>query len=126
VTHDLMRTISLDPWVMLKDIVILLGIPLVAGMWRGAPVPGLRQARAQKPMKMLLDGGVRRCSWWARLAANFQHFLQYIQFVVVVVFIHNGLALVTGFSACRPCWACPSATAAPSPSRWASRTRAWA
>ena len=33
VTHDLMRTISLDPLVMLKDIVILLGLPLVAGMW---------------------------------------------------------------------------------------------
>jgi hypothetical protein len=32
------------------------------------------------------------------LAANFQHFMKYIQFVVVVVFIHNGLALVTGFS----------------------------
>ena len=32
------------------------------------------------------------------LAANFKHFMEYIQFVVVVVFIHNGLALVTGFS----------------------------
>jgi BASS family bile acid:Na+ symporter len=32
------------------------------------------------------------------LAANFQHFMKYIQFVVVVVLIHNGLALVTGFS----------------------------
>jgi len=32
------------------------------------------------------------------LAANFQLFMQYIEFVVMVVFIHNGLALVTGFS----------------------------
>ena len=32
------------------------------------------------------------------LAANFRHFMEYIQFVVVVVFIHNGLALVTGYS----------------------------
>jgi BASS family bile acid:Na+ symporter len=32
------------------------------------------------------------------LAANFKHFLAYIQFVVLVVFIHNLLALVTGYS----------------------------
>jgi BASS family bile acid:Na+ symporter len=32
------------------------------------------------------------------LAANFRHFMDYIEFVVVTVFIHNLLALVTGFS----------------------------
>ncbi|HJV59879.1 MAG TPA: bile acid:sodium symporter family protein, partial [Albitalea sp.] len=32
------------------------------------------------------------------LAANFKHFLAYIQFVLLVVFIHNLLALVTGYS----------------------------
>lgn len=96
VTHDLMRTISLDPWVMLKDIVILLGLPLVVGMWVSHKYPAFAK-RAERPMKrfsMLVFG----LFIVGALAANYQHFLQYIQFVVFVVFIHNGLALVTGYS----------------------------
>lgn len=96
VTHELMRTISLDPWVMLKDIVILLGLPLVAGMWVSHRYPQFAK-RAEKPMKRfsLLVFGLFIVG---ALGANYAQFLQYIQFVVVVVFIHNGLALVTGFS----------------------------
>ena len=96
VTHDLMRAISLDPLLMLKDIVILLGIPLALGMWVSHRYPAFA-ARAERPMKrfsMLVFG----LFVLGALAANFAHFLQYIQFVLVVVFIHNGLALVTGFT----------------------------
>ena len=96
ITHDLMRTISLDPWVMLKDIVILLGLPLLLGMGVSHRYPGFA-ARAEKPMKRF-SMLVFSLFVVGALAANFQHFLQYIQFVVVVVFIHNGLALITGFS----------------------------
>ncbi|MBC7917426.1 MAG: bile acid:sodium symporter family protein [Rhodoferax sp.] len=96
ITHDLMRTISLDPWVMLRDIVILLGLPLIAGMWVSHRYPVFAK-RAEKPMKRF-SLVVFSLFVVGALAANFQHFLQYIQFVVVVVFIHNGLALVTGYS----------------------------
>ncbi|MDO8776631.1 MAG: bile acid:sodium symporter family protein [Burkholderiaceae bacterium] len=96
VTHDLMRTISLDPWVMLKDIVILLGLPLVLGMWVSHQFPKFA-ARAEKPMKRF-SMVVFSLFVVGALAANFRQFMEYIQFVVVVVFIHNGLALVTGFS----------------------------
>jgi BASS family bile acid:Na+ symporter len=100
VTHDLMRTISLDPLVMLKDIVILLGLPLVIGMWVSHQFPTFA-ARAQKPMK-IFSMVVFGLFVVGALAANFQHFMKYIQFVVVVVFIHNGLALVTGFLTLHP------------------------
>lgn len=96
VTHDLMRTISLDPLVMLKDIVILLGLPLVLGMWVSHRYPAFA-ARAEKPMKRF-SMVVFALFVVGALAANFRQFMQYIQFVVFVVFIHNGLALVTGFS----------------------------
>jgi BASS family bile acid:Na+ symporter len=96
ITHDLMRTISLDPWVMLRDIVILLGLPLAAGMWVSHRYPVFAK-RAEKPMKRF-SMVVFALFVVGALAANYQHFLQYIQFVVVVVFIHNGLALVTGYS----------------------------
>ena len=96
VTHELMRTISLDPWVMLKDIVILLGLPLLAGMAVAHKYPRFA-ARAEQPMKRF-SMVVFALFVVGALAANFRHFMQYIEFVVVVVFIHNGLALVTGFS----------------------------
>ncbi|TXH88565.1 MAG: bile acid:sodium symporter family protein [Rhodoferax sp.] len=96
ITHDLMQTISIDPWVMLKDIIILLGIPLVAGMGVAHRYPAFAK-RAEKPMKRF-SMVVFALFVVGALAANFQHFLQYIQFVVVLVFIHNGLALVTGYS----------------------------
>jgi BASS family bile acid:Na+ symporter len=96
ITRDLMQTISLDPLVMLKDIVILLGLPLVLGMWVSHKFP-VFAARAETPMKrfsMVVFG----LFVVGALVANYQHFIQYIQFVVVVVFIHNGLALVTGYT----------------------------
>lgn len=96
ITHDLMRTIALDPLVMLKDIVILLGFPLVAGMWVAHRYPGFAQ-RAEKPMKRF-SMVVFALFVVGALAANFQHFMQYIQFVVIVVLIHNGLALGTGYT----------------------------
>jgi BASS family bile acid:Na+ symporter len=65
-------------------------------MWVSHQFPAFA-ARAQKPMK-IFSMVVFSLFVVGALAANFQHFMKYIQFVVVVVFIHNGLALVTGFS----------------------------
>jgi BASS family bile acid:Na+ symporter len=96
ITHDLMRSISIDPMAMLKDIVILLGIPLAVGMWVSHKYPKFA-ARAETPMKRF-SMVVFALFVVGALAANFQHFMQYIQFVVIVVIIHNGLALATGFS----------------------------
>lgn len=96
VTSGLMRQVAMSPWEMLEVIVLLLGVPLVAGMWVARRYPGFA-ARIRKPMKILsmlvLVGFIV-----GALAANFRHFLDYIQFVLLVVFIHNLLALVTGYS----------------------------
>jgi BASS family bile acid:Na+ symporter len=96
VTSGLMRQVAMSPWEMLEVIVLLLGVPLVAGMWVARRYPGFA-ARIRKPMKILsmlvLVGFIV-----GALAANFRHFLDYIQFVLVVVFIHNLLALATGYS----------------------------
>ncbi len=96
ITHELMRSISLDPWAMLKDIVILLGLPLTCGMLVAHHFPRLAK-RAEKPMKRL-SMVVFGLFVVGALAANHRQFMQYVQFVVFAVFIHNGLALVTGYS----------------------------
>jgi bile acid:Na+ symporter, BASS family len=96
VTSGLMKQVAMSPWEMLEVVVLLLGVPLVLGMWVARRFPAFAQ-RIRKPMKFLsllvLVGFIV-----GALAANFKHFLAYIQFVVLVVFIHNLLALVTGYS----------------------------
>ncbi|MBI2383359.1 MAG: bile acid:sodium symporter family protein [Gammaproteobacteria bacterium] len=96
VTRGLMRSVALDPWEMLGAIVLLVGIPVALGLLVSHRFPVLAQ-RARKPMKAfsLL---VFAAFVIGALAANFRHFLEYIQFVVIVVLVHNGLALLTGFS----------------------------
>ena len=94
-TAGLMQQVAMSPWEMLEVIVMLLGVPLVLGMWVAKQFPAFAH-RVQKPMKILsfvillgFIGGA--------LAANLQHFMNYIQLVVGVVFVHNLMALVTGY-----------------------------
>lgn len=95
VTSGLMKSVAMNPWEMLEVVVMLLGVPLALGMWVARRFPAFTH-RIQKPMKIFsllvlltFIGGA--------LGANFQHFLKYIDLVVFVVFIHNLLALSTGY-----------------------------
>ena len=95
ITKALMKQVAMSPWEMLQVIVLLLGVPLVLGMWMARRFPAFAQ-RVRKPMKWLsllvLAGFIV-----GALAANFNYFLVYVRLVLVVVFIHNLLALVTGY-----------------------------
>lgn len=95
ITSGLMKEVAMSPWEMLEVIVLLLGVPLVLGMWVARRYPGFTR-RIHKPMKWLsllvLVGFIV-----GALAANFRHFMAYVHFVVLVVFIHNLLALATGY-----------------------------
>ncbi len=95
ITAGLMKEVAMSPWEMLEVIVMLLGVPLVLGMWVARRFPAFSH-RIQKPMKYLslvillgFIGGA--------LLANLQHFLNYIQLVVGVVSVHNLMALGTGY-----------------------------
>ena len=95
-TAGLMQQVAMSPWEMLEVIVMLLGVPLVLGMWVAKQFPAFAH-RVQKPMKILsfiiliaFIGGA--------LAANLQHFLNFVQLVVGVVFVHNLMALITGYA----------------------------
>ena len=95
VTSGLMKEVAMNPWEMLEVVVMLLGVPLVLGMWVARRFPAFTH-RIQKPMK-ILSLLILVAFIAGALAANFRHFLSYIHFVVIVVFIHNLLALVTGY-----------------------------
>ncbi len=95
----LLRTFSLNPVDMLVTVLMLLGIPMVLGMSVAARYPGFAE-RMRDPMKKF-SLVVFIVFILGALAANWQHFLHYIGGVILIVIVHNSLALFTGYSLAR-------------------------
>ncbi len=98
-TNAILKVVALDPLDMLLAVFLLLGLPLVAGMSVAHRFPRLA-ARMRKPMK-IFSLGVFGLFVVGALAANWQYFRDYVGFVVLAVFLHNALALTTGYFAAR-------------------------
>ena len=98
-TAKILKEVALDPLEMLLAVFLLLGLPMAAGMWTGYRFPRFVE-RAHKPVKIfsLIVFGIFVLG---ALAANWRYFLDYVGFVVFAVFLHNGLALVTGYYAAK-------------------------
>lgn len=94
-TAGLMKTVDINPWSMLEVLFILLAVPLALGMGLAKYRPTLAH-KVHKPIKiasfLILLGFIV-----GALAANFRHFVDFIGLVLVLVFVHNLLALCTGY-----------------------------
>ena len=95
----ILKAVALDPLEMLLAVFLLLGLPMAAGMGVGHRYPRFVE-RAHKPVK-LFSLAVFGLFVLGALAANWQYFLKYVGFVVFAVFLHNGLALLTGYFAAK-------------------------
>ena len=95
ITAGLMKEVAMSPWEMLEVIVMLLGVPLILGMWCAKQFPNLAH-KIEKPMR-ILSFFILFCFIGGALAANINHFIEYIRLVVGVVFVHNLMALGTGY-----------------------------
>jgi BASS family bile acid:Na+ symporter len=95
----LLRSFSLDAMHMLFDVSLLLGLPLVAGMFISHRYPALAR-KVHNPMRnfslLVLIGFVL-----GALALNWAFFREYGKFVVAVVLVHNALALAGGYGLAR-------------------------
>ncbi len=95
-TADMVVPIKIDVWEMMQTVFILLGIPIVLGTWFAHKFPVIT-SKIIKPLKwfslVAFMGFIL-----AAFASNFQFFLDYIHFILLIVFVHNLLALTTGFS----------------------------
>jgi len=93
--QPILRAVAVNPLEMFLHVLMLLGVPLAIGLWVSRRWPRFT-ARAVKPFKVFslvfFAGFVI-----AALAANWQHFLNYVGLVIGVVFLHNALALATGY-----------------------------
>lgn len=88
--------IEIDFFQMVQTVVILLGLPVILGLFFSEYFPKLT-SKIKKPIRQLsifvFIGFV-----FILLSANFTNFLRVIQVVFLIVLFHNALALLTGFT----------------------------
>ena len=93
--NALLRSFSIDLLHMLRDVALLLGVPLAAGLGVSHQFPALAK-KIHGPMRVLsllvFVGFVL-----GALAMNWAIFREYGRFVIVVVLVHNALALAGGY-----------------------------
>jgi BASS family bile acid:Na+ symporter len=94
-TAPILKSVSLSPMDVFVTVFIILGIPLAIGMTLSRIFPGMAD-KVRKPFKiftlvffMLIVLGA--------LIANWKIFLDVIGIVILIVFIHNALALNIGY-----------------------------
>jgi len=94
-TASILKQVSLNPVDVFITVFLILGIPLIVGMTLGHYLPGFAQ-KVKKPFKIfsLVFFIIIVCG---ALAANWQYFLKYVGIVMLVVLIHNALALNIGY-----------------------------
>jgi len=94
-TAEILQRVELDPLELVKLVTLILGIPLVLGMW----VRKYKSILADKLAKILKPVSLFIFMIFIVLAfrKNFDIFINYIHYVLILVIAHNVLALVTGF-----------------------------
>lgn len=95
-TAGILNKIAISPFEMIKLVALLLGLPLLLGMWVNHQKPRVAQ-RLAKNLKMgsLLFFIALVC---LALNNNWDVFSEYISYVFWIVLLHNLVAFVTGFS----------------------------
>uniref|UniRef100_UPI003F492B31 bile acid:sodium symporter family protein n=1 Tax=Cupriavidus necator TaxID=106590 RepID=UPI003F492B31 len=95
----LLHSFSLDPGHMLFEIALLLGAPLVAGLLVQARAPALAR-RLHVPMKRF-SMLVFLAFVIGALMLNWTIFIEWGRYVVLLVLLHNALALAGGYAFAR-------------------------
>ncbi|MBN2347652.1 MAG: bile acid:sodium symporter family protein [Bacteroidales bacterium] len=92
----LLQPLSIDPIEMFKTVFLLLGIPLVLGMWFNYKFPKLT-LKITQPLKKI---SIILFMLIVILAfiKNYDHFIAHIKFIFLIVLLHNAIALTTGFT----------------------------
>jgi BASS family bile acid:Na+ symporter len=94
-TAQILKSIELNPWELVKLVTLILGIPLIIGML----VRKYKPVLAQKLMKILKPISLIVFMLFIIIAFydNLSIFLNYIHYVLILVIVHNILAIATGF-----------------------------
>lgn len=94
-TSPYLRPIEIDPMDMFRTVIILLGIPVALGIAFSHKFPVLTEK---------IKKHISRFSMVVFIAFlimafrnNYEYFIEYINWIFLIVLLHNGLALITGY-----------------------------
>ena len=92
----LLVPISIDPIEMFRTVFLILGIPVILGMFVGMKFPKFskRMDKTIQAASVIFFIGFIV----AALAGNFTIFLKYIHLIFILVLLHNGIAFITGYA----------------------------
>lgn len=98
-TSKILQTVNLDFLELLKVVVLILGIPLICGMYiRYAKEKiAFRLSKLLKPISILIFLTIVILAF----SNNVEVFIEYIKYVFFIVVIHNLLAFFLGYSVAR-------------------------
>jgi BASS family bile acid:Na+ symporter len=91
----LLRPLEIDKYQMFQTVFILLGIPVIVGLFVSKKFPKLTE-KIKKPINKgsLLFFVLMVITM---LSANFSQFISYVHLVFIFVLLQNGLAMATGY-----------------------------
>jgi BASS family bile acid:Na+ symporter len=100
-TAAILRTVSINPIDIFKTIALILGLPLVLGMWWRSYKPeiAIKMSKWLKPLSILIFIGFVVVAF----SMNIDIFLKVIHLVILIVFIHNAMAISSGYLLARAC-----------------------
>lgn len=93
---ELLQPLKIDAFEMFKSVFILLGIPVLIGMIFAWKLPEVTK-KIIKPIQrfsILIFMAIVVLAF----VKNYDYFVQFIFYIIIVVLIHNALAILTGFS----------------------------
>ncbi len=95
-SSPLLRPIEIPVFQVFQTIFIILGLPLIAGLWFANRFPNI----TVKIMKVIKIASIFAFAGFVvgALAVNIHSFLRFIHLIVPIVFVHNLLALASGFT----------------------------
>jgi len=93
---QLVRPLNIDFWQMFQTVFIILGVPLVIGLFINYKWPNLTK-KIIKPIKRISILAFVAIVVFAFMK-NFDHFMLYVKYVFILVLIHNALAITSGYS----------------------------
>jgi BASS family bile acid:Na+ symporter len=94
-TNAILTEIHLDLFEVFRIIILILGIPLIAGM----ALRHFKDKLSQKISPYIKNFGIIFFAGFVIVAfsMNFENFMDYVHLVIVLVFIHNTIALSSGY-----------------------------
>ncbi|MFW5706854.1 MAG: bile acid:sodium symporter family protein [Bacteroidota bacterium] len=95
-TSNMVIPIRIDFYEILRTVMLLLGLPVVLGMWFSRQFPRLT-GKIINPVKKL-SMVIFLLFVVMALLGNFEFFKSYIHLIAFIVLAHNGLALLTGYT----------------------------